>query len=160
MKRFLEGIKYFPSGVLLLFISYVIVYFVDGKETYLIELEKLTSVNVLIYEIIVSGVALSVVGMIISALKDFEARRDGVLRWKDLIKIVLIVVFVTAICIIDTLVEKVYPRAHYFDGEVGTVFAGLVCILLIATSIIYIFYKSIECKKMNIALNQKKNEFK
>jgi predicted nucleic acid-binding protein len=55
--KFLIG---FPIGVMMLFLSYIMVYYLDGESEYLAEFTRLQDINVLINQVVVSGLCYTV----------------------------------------------------------------------------------------------------
>jgi hypothetical protein len=55
--KFLIG---FPIGVMMLLLSYIIVYCLDGESEYLAEFTRLQDINVLINQVVVSGLSYTV----------------------------------------------------------------------------------------------------
>jgi quinol-cytochrome oxidoreductase complex cytochrome b subunit len=162
VKKLGKSLKAFPVGVLMLAISYILVYYWDGEATYLIALSKLTSIKTLIYEVIVAGVtyiALSLLYLyVIPYLQKMEERNPKDLRYSDLLRYIIICVCIIVVVSAFICIEKVTALEYTFDEEVETVFFGTLIIVLIFSAIYYFIARVIETKAINKVLKSLKEK--
>lgn len=154
MKKYLKSLLGFPVGVMLLALSYVLVYLVDGETSYLTELGKLTNIRFFISQCLYSGIAYIVVFESIRIFNEFQ--KDGITGGIVLKAFAEIVV----ICVSIPLIKAILKAKHTMAGEVGTLLVGTAVLSLIICAIGYMSFQIIENKKINKALKEKNKKEK
>ena len=158
MKKHLKALYGFPVGIAMLALSYVIVYLIDGEETYLHELLKLTDIKFMAAQAIISGIAYILLFEAVILFNAFSKRYSKKITWGALFKFILgVAIFGVAPQIIDF----VFKTRDVMSGQVGSVLVGTEFIILLVGAIIYCIVHTIEEIKINKALkerNSKKEE--
>lgn len=145
----------FPIGIAMLAVSYILVYLVDGQETYVMELAKLTDVKYFTAQVIFSGIAyLAVIGYA-KVYDSFSKRKEKGITWGDLAKLI-ISTFVLAGVI--PAIAAILDTKETMSGEVGTMLVGTAIIALIVAAIVAVFKNCSENRKINQALKEKKEK--
>lgn len=155
MKKHLKALRGFPFGIMMLVVSYVFVYLIDGEATYIYELEKITNIKFLIAQCIYSGIVYTVIFEAIILFDGFQKRYSKNITWGAMFKF-LIGVF--TICITLPLIDFALNTKNTMSEEVGAVLIGIAIISMIIGAIGYIIYQSIENCKINRALKEKNNK--
>ncbi len=146
MKKNLNVLIGFPVGISVLMISYVLLYVIVGEELYLSELSKLVDPEVLINQLLWSGVLYVLYFMVYKTLiKNIE---DGTKPCKFVFTIFGIVA-VTAI--ISIFVDK-FGR---FGEDISALLVGIGILLLMGIAIVYSIINAINIEKINKALDKR-----
>lgn len=151
MKKFLKFLIGFPVGIMFLLISYIGIYYIDGKETYLLELKKLEDIEFLVFQVLNIGlmytVAFKAIGLFFTLNNDSFRN----LTVKGCIKIFLIIlIFGTIGVVADSLDVK-----GVMSGEVGVLTLGILFMIGIGSIIYFMIYNTMEECKINKALKEK-----
>lgn len=158
MKKFLKCLIGFPIGALMLFISYILVYLIDGETTYIIELSKLSNVGFLIDQVFNSGLVF-VVLMIMNLYYEKWINKKYPTIKEVLIEFLKVsVVFLVYGCVgllFNQITSKCFNISKTMSGEVGQTVVGIGIIYLIIYAVGYVIYQSYEEFKINKALKEK-----
>ncbi|MBR2290334.1 MAG: hypothetical protein IJ867_07130 [Clostridia bacterium] len=152
MKKHLKALRGFPFGIMMLAISYALVYLIDGEATYIHELGYLTNVNFLIAQCVYSGIVYTILFEAVILFDGFQKRYSKNVTWGAMFKFIA---GVFVICLLLPLVDLVLKVENTMSQEVGTVLVGLAIISMIVGAIGYIIYQTIEKNKINQALKEK-----
>ena len=154
MKKYLKSLIGFPIGNLMLALSYILIYVVDGQATYAQEITKLVEFRYMLGQVISSGIVFSVVLYTITYISEVFENKDNN-KAKSLVRflISLVVILGVAKCI-----SAVLQRKGTLKGYSGTVFFTTSVIIMIAFSIGYIVNQEIQNAKINKALRQRQGK--
>ena len=155
MKKHLKALIGFPVGIMMLAVSYIFVYIIDGQQTYVLELEKLTDINFLVAQSLYAALAYIILFEAIILFVSFTKRYSKNITWGAMLKFAI---GIFAFCIILPLIDLVLNTRNVMDGEVGTVLLGTEVIVMILAAIIYCIVKLIEEHKINEALKEKNSK--
>ena len=155
MKRHLNALKGFPFGIMILAISYIIIYVVDGENTYLVELSKLTDIRFLIAQLLYSGIVYIVIFEVGILFNLFQKKYSKNLTWGAMLKFMVATLIIGTIIIV---ISDVLDVKGTMSGEVGSVVTGIATILLVTLFIVYIIYQLIEEFKINKALKERNSK--
>lgn len=151
--NYLKCVIGFPIGVMALMISYALVYLIDGKERYLIELSLLSDVGVLVNQIIISGIVYILFTLITIILYNFFQRTEKVLTVKDLL-VFFIGLVVYAISI--NFVERLFQCGD----EVKIVLEGVGIITVLVLTVGYAIVNAININIINKTLEKRNKDNK
>jgi hypothetical protein len=153
LKKLAKSLKTFPMGVMMLVISYILVYFWDGEARYLTALSSLTSIKTLIYEVVVAGLAYSILSLLyLYAIPCFQKIEERGLRYGDLLRYLAVSSFIIIGISIFMFIESVTAIEYTFDGEVEVVFFGMSLIIIIFSAVYYCVSQMIETRIINKSL--------
>lgn len=152
MRKHLKALRGFPFGIMMLAISYAIVYLIDGEEIYIRELGYLTNVRFLIAQCAYSGIVYTILFEAIILFNDFQKRYAKNITWGGLAKFI---VGIFVICLILPLIDFALNVQNTMSEEVGTVLIGTAIISMIFGAIGYIIYQTVEKVRINKALKAK-----
>ena len=141
----------FPIGIMFLLISYIGIYYIDGKETYLLELKKLEDIEFLVLQVLNIGLMYTVAFKAISLFFTLNNNSFKNLTVKGCIKIFFIIlIFGTIGVVADSLDVK-----GVMSGEVGVLTLGILFMIGIGSIIYFMIYNTMEECKINKALKEK-----
>jgi uncharacterized membrane protein len=154
--KFLYG---FPMGIMILFLSYILVYYVDGQSEYLKEISRLQDVKVLISQIVGSGIyysAVALAGQIMLKIYDFGKEATD----KELIKVSIVYIMVAVLVAMTMSITQGFSNFSTPESDLeGTVY-GLGVLLAIVVVIIYLATDAISVKFINKKIKTRKAEEK
>ena len=150
MKQLLKSLKAFSLGNTMLFLSYILVYAIDGNPRFTQEISKLTEFGYLLGQVVFSGIIYVVIFIAINTLADFSSKEKRV-EWTDLARFVGLYVALLAVVIAMQLID----RREILNDYVGSIFIGISVIGCIVAAIVYIIYNSVQKCKINKALKER-----
>ncbi len=163
MKKYLKALKGFPVGNLVLILTYVIVYFLDGNEVYTAEMSKLLWFRFMLSQVVFSGITYVVVFETIIIMRElFEENSINVKNKSKVHLICKYAIIYLALLVIALLASKLIRAKGSLKGYIGTCFMGSSILFMIVASIAYVVVQTVQTVRINKALKEKqaKNENK
>lgn len=151
-----ESIAGFPIGVTLLIFSYVSVYFISGKEIFNIELFQLHDINILISQVIftgISGYILAIIFHFISDLIKFESILLKERPYKYSLTFSMCS-FSIIMIMLSTLNTKIFSKNIC---TLNSIIILLTCVLFFISSAIKNMIDKILIKKINQKIQERNN---
>lgn len=146
MRKKLSVLIGFPVGIMILMISYVLIYLIVGEEQYVAELSRIVDPNVLINQLIWSGVVYVIYFMVYKYLiKNIENTDEPA---KFVISTFVIMAFVYIISVVADKFGK-------FSEDLVLLLVGIGLILLMIIAIVCSILNGINIHKINKALNKR-----
>ena len=153
MKKYLKSLIGFPVGNLMLALSYVLIYVVDGEATYITEIAKLSEFKYMLGQFIFSGMIYTIVLLTISFITEIFGNNEKATA-KNLGKFIVLLGVMFAVC---KTISLIINRRGSLKGYSGTVFYTISIVVMVAVSIGYAIYREVQNKKINNALKKRQN---
>lgn len=141
----------FPVGIMMLVISYIFIYLIDGNNVYIFEISKLENINILVGQIIQSGILYTVfIIWIKSCLNIIVNKKGSKFTYKDL-GIFLIE------CTIVAIISFVFCgwSKKYYSEELQDVTFGLGIVVMMLVFAIYFIVNVINIHFINKKIRQR-----
>ena len=156
MKKYLKSLIGFPFGNLMLAISYILIYVVDGNEVFTNEISKLMEFKFFLGQFIFSGLYCVIVFATIQYIMNLfniDLRETTVKNiWFGAVKFIIALVMGFGVCKGISLILNRRGALKVYSGQIYT---KTLVLLMIVLSIAYVVYQEIQNKKINDALKEK-----
>ena len=158
MKKYFKSLLGFPVGNMLLALTYVLIYLVDGELSFSSEIARLVEFKYMLGQFIFSGIECTIILFTIIYVKNmFETdykERTMKSIWSSLVKFIFVLAVNFGVC---EIISIILNRRGSLKGYSGTVFNKMILIILIAIAVVYVIHQELQNTKINNALKRKQN---